>query len=226
MADGDAIEEYVRELEASLRRAGRPTEPLVDEARAHLHEDAARIAAAEGCGEAEATLRAVARFGRVAEVVAAARQHGRVAAASVARMASLVLLVALAWQIYMDVTPYEGAMGWPLMGGTWSATTPFLLLVGELVIVSAALWRALRRGAAPRWLTTALQLHVALAGAMVLAGFVVTTRFVAAWTHVTVYGVMNLLPPLWVLVGTQSLAGLRALGPRPTQLALAQVAHD
>jgi hypothetical protein len=226
MADGDVIAEYVRELEASLRRAGRPIEPLVDEARAHLYEDAARIAAAEGCGDAEAAGRAVARFGRVAEVVAAARKNGRVVAANVARVASLVLFVALAWQIYLDVTPYEGAMGWPLMGGTWSATTPFLLLVGELIVVSSALWRALRRGIASRWLTTALQLHGALAGALVLAGFVVTTRHAAAWTHVSIYGVMNLLPPLWVLIGMQSFAGLRALGPQPTQLAVMEAADE
>ena len=170
MADGDAIEKYVRELEASLRRAGRPTEPLVDEARAHLYEDAARIARAEGCSDAEAARRAIARFGDVPEVVAASRRYGRTLAASVARISSLVMLAAFAW------TDYSRSSSTSPMAGRSGAHSE--LLAGRFCFFarahrssSSSLLRALAgRGIASRWLTTALQLHAALALALLLTG--------------------------------------------------------
>ncbi|MGZ3442899.1 MAG: hypothetical protein ACXVDD_25435, partial [Polyangia bacterium] len=113
MDDVDLIEAYVRELDEALRRAGRPTQPLVDEATAHLFEDAARIARLEGCGEGEAARRAIERFGAVAEVVAASRKHGGVSAVNVARVASVALVALLAWQTVDDLGEWDGFMGWP-----------------------------------------------------------------------------------------------------------------
>lgn len=84
MDDVDLIADYAQRLAAALRRAGRPTQPLVDEATAHLLEDAARMARDEGCAADQAARRAITRFGDVAAVVGASRRHGRTLAASIA----------------------------------------------------------------------------------------------------------------------------------------------
>jgi hypothetical protein len=208
--DVDVIEAYVRALETALRRAGRPTEPLVDEARAHLFEDAARIAAAEDCGDDEAARRAIARFGAVGEVVAASRKHGRISAMNVSRAASVALMALLAWQTIGDLRDADGFMGWPMTEPIQSPI--WLVLVAELAVVSWALLRALARGTAPRWLATALQLQGAVAAAL-LAGeiFFVTARHAPYWVHVGVYGVLAFARPVWTLMCVQSVAGLVAL---------------
>ncbi len=213
MDDIDVIEAYVRELEEALRRAGRPTSPLVEEARAHLFEDAADIARAEGCGDEEAARRALTRFGAVAEVVAASRQHAHVAAARVARWASVVMLAAMALVTINDFTPYDGGMGWPLLGD-WTFAPVWLALVTELGFVTWALWRALAGGAAPRWLTTALRLNGAFAGALLVAYVILGLRRLSSFPHFGVWHVLALAPPLWVLMCLQSFAGLSALGRR------------
>lgn len=85
MDEVDLIAAYAQRLAAALRRAGRPTQPLVDEATAHLLEDAARIARHEACEADEAARRAITRFGDVASVVGASRRHGRTLTASVSQ---------------------------------------------------------------------------------------------------------------------------------------------
>lgn len=216
MADGDAIETYVRELEAALRRAGRPTEPLADEARAHLYEDAARISVRERCGDREAAERAVARFGSVADVVAAARKNGRVSAANVVRVATAILMAMLVLKTVEDLRDADGFMGWPLAEPIW--TPAWLVLVGELALVSVVLWGALARGRAPRWLPTALRLNGAVAAALLCGEVFVTARHAPYWVHVGVYGVLAFARPLWTLMCVQSFAGLRALRQQATQV--------
>ena len=216
MADGDAIEKYVRELEARLRRAGRPTEPLADEARAHLYEDAARIAARERCGDMEAAARAVARFGSVADVVASARKNGGISAINVARVATAILVAMVAWKTIEDLRDADGFMGWPLAEPIYSPI--FLVLVAELGLVSAALWRALARGRAPQWLATALRLNGAVAAALFVGEVFVTARHAPYWLHIGLYGVLAFVRPLWTLMCVQSFAGLRALRQQATQV--------
>lgn len=210
MRDLDAIETYLRDLTAALRRAARPTEPLVDEARAHLYEDAARIAARERCGDAEAARLAVARFGGVGDVVAAARKHGRALAASVARIASLVLLVVILWEVLSGIA----ADGW---GGAEDAEA--LLLIAELLLTTIYLWRALleRRGA--RLAAIALQLNGVVALALLAGAAVADLDF-----QLRGHGRTNLLwlvrnaEPVFVLMLVQSFAGLRALPQQATQV--------
>jgi tryptophan-rich sensory protein len=217
MDDVDAIGAYVRELEQALRRAGRPTQPLVDEATAHLFEDAARIARVEGCGDAEAARRAIDRFGATAEVVAASRKHGGISAVNVARAATAILLTMVAWKTFEDLRdPDGGFMGWPL---TEPILTPiWLVLVAELGLVSWALWRALARGSAPRWLSTALLLHGAVAAALLAGDTFVAARHAPYAYHFTAFTVMGLVRPLWALMCVQSFAGLRALRQQATQV--------
>ena len=218
MIDVDLIEAYVRELEAALRRAGRPTQPLVDEATAHLFEDAARIARVDGCTDAEAARRAIDRFGAVTDVVAAARKHARIAAANVARAASIVLMAMLAWKSVEDLVDFDGAIGWPLVSEHMLPAIWFLLF-GELAFVSWSLWRALRRGTAPRWLATALQLDGALASALLFGSFLLAVRRPPQGPHAfSVYTILNLLPPLWLAMSVQSVAGLVALRQQATQV--------
>lgn len=201
--DEDAIAAYLRQLEAALRRAGRPTEPLVDEAAAHLVEDAARIAAAERCSDAEAAGRAVARFGDVRDVVRAARRNEPLAA-GVARVVTLMLMVALVGEIVDAIR--NGELVWPP-----AADDLWLTFAAELVLVSWSLWRAVVGGVAPAWLRPALALQGALATAIVFASLVVNSRFVPLWQHVTVRHISNLVAPFWLLMAVQGVAGLRAL---------------
>jgi hypothetical protein len=218
VVDVKLIEAYVRELEAALRRAGRPVQPLVDEAAAHLFEDAARIARVDGCSDAEAARRAIDRFGAVAEVVTASRKHARVAAANVARAASVILLALMAWWTFEDLRRYDSGVLWPLTSSTPLALGVELLFLIELVVVSRALWRALAGGTAPRWLTLALQLHVALAGLLFVAESTLTMRNQHALDHVSIYTLLNLLPPLWLSMCAQGVAGLVALRQQATQV--------
>jgi hypothetical protein len=217
MDDVDAIGAYVRELEEALRRAGRPTQPLVDEATAHLFEDAAHIARVEGCGDAEAARRAIDRFGTTAEVVASSRKHGGISATNVARAATAIMLTMVAWKTVEELRdPDGGFMGWPLIEPILSPI--WLVLVAELGLVSWALWRALARGTAPRWLSTALQLHGAVAAALLAGNFFVEARRAPYWMSFNVYGAVALVRPLWALMCVQSFAGLRALRQQATQV--------
>jgi hypothetical protein len=213
MRDADAIETYLRELAAALRRAGRPTEPLVDEARAHLYEDAAQIAGREGCGDAEAARRAVDRFGAVTDVVAASRKHARTAAANVARVASLLALGLMLYATLTDlVRAHEHTwIGWPFTGEQ-ILMVPWLLLLAELAVVTLYQWRALSGGVAPRVLTTVLQLNAALSGVLLAISFITASLSARGWVNVGVYGALSLVPPVWLFICVQSVAALRALG--------------
>jgi hypothetical protein len=208
MADGDAIDKYVRELEASLRRAGRPTEPLVDEARAHLHEDAARIAAAEGCGDAEAARRAIARFGVVGEVMRAVRRNSPIVAATLARIASIAVLLVLVWEVFDAI---RGGDLWPL-----TREDLWLTFVAELAVVSVVLWRAVRGARVPAWLGPALAANGALGLALFVAETVVSSRL-PSWPIVSVSRAGS-ATPLWLAMAVQGAAGLRALRQQATQV--------
>lgn len=204
MDDRDGIEAYVRELEEALARAGRPTQPLVDEAAAHLLEDAERILRAERCSASEAAQRAIERFGSVDAVVRSARQNAPRLAAAVARVATVVLLVALAGEI---VDQFQtGRLGWPLTGQYLIFT-----FVAELVAVSVLLWRALAGRRAPAWLIPALIAQGAVALALFLGQVAVTVPLARTWPHASVRNVLPLLLPIWLWMTLQSAAGLRAL---------------
>jgi hypothetical protein len=207
MADGDVIAEYVRVLEASLRRAGRPTEPLVDEARAHLHEDAARIAVAEGCGDAEAARRAVARFGGVGDVMRAVRKNQPMAGARLARVAIIAVLLVLAWEV---IDAIVGGDLWPLSGEDM-----WLTFVAELALVSIALWRALGGARVPAWLAPALAANGALGLALLVAEMTVNARL-PSWPLLSVSRAGG-ATPLWLAMALQGAAGLRALRQQATQ---------
>jgi hypothetical protein len=203
--DEDAIAAYLRNLAESLRRAGRPTQPLVDEAAAPLHEDAARIAAREGCGDADAARRAVARFGAVEAVLRSVRRNGPLAAAQIARVATLMLFAALAWEI-VECFRFHSR--------EWLLPLEYLeLALGvELVLVSVALWRALAVARVPAWLPAALRLQGAFALALFVAVSVETLRFAPYWTNVEpLRAAIRVVQPLWVSIVVQSAAGLRAL---------------
>lgn len=208
----DAIAAYLRELERALARAGRPPQPLVDEAAAHLHEDAARIAAAEGCGDAEAARRAVARFGAVGDVIHSVRDNAPMYAARIARVATVLLVSLLGW-LMVDMLRDTRLGGWPIISENLELFF-WLPLVGELALVSRALWRALRGGDVPRWLPTALRLNGAVAFALFTAESLLAMRFAPSWIHVSIYHLLALVPPLWLLMCVQSVAGLRALSIR------------
>ncbi len=204
MRDVDAIEAYLRELAAALRRAGRPTEPLVDEARAHLYEDAARIVARERCGDAEAARLAVERFGGVGDVVAASRKHARTLAASVARISSLVLVVVALWEVSTDVAVW----GW-----STKADAPDALLVVELMFTTMLLWRALVGRGGSRLASLALQLQAAMALAL-LAGAAATDlelQLRGHGQHADLGFIVLNAEPVFLLMLVQSFAGLRAL---------------
>jgi len=210
MADGDAIETYVRELEASLRRAGRPTEPLVDEARAHLYEDAARIARAEGCSDREAAERAIARFGAVGDVIRSVRRNAPVTAARVARIATVMLAVAVAWELVGIIRFHDFHLLDP--DNLWVS------FFAELVLVSVGLWRTLAGGRAPGWLAPALAVQAAVALTLFVMESTMTMRFAPSWTNVSIYHVLNLLQPLWLSMALQGAAGLLALRQQATQV--------
>ena len=212
MDDLDLIGAYARTLEEALALAGRPAQPLVDETIAHLLEDAARIARVEGCDDAEAARRAIARFGDVAAIVAASRDNGRTVARGVAWAASAVVLAAMAFVTVFR--PYDWEMGWPLVGGTLP-TVSWMLLFGELTLVTLLLRRALDRGAATRLTTLALELNAGAAAGFLAGYFVLgVPRHILAASHIGLVHVLNVAPPLWVLMLVQSLAGLRALRAR------------
>ena len=201
----DAIAAYLRDLERALARAGRPTQPLVDEAAAHLSEDAARIAAAEGCGDAEAARRAVARFGPVSDVIRSVRKNAPLAAAQVARVATLLVFAALAWEISECLRFHSRE--WPLP----LEYVELAFGIG-LILVSVALWRALAAARAPAWLPTALTLQGALALASFVALSAQTLQFAPYWTNVTTFrAAIFVIEPLWLSLVVQSAAGLRAL---------------
>ncbi len=210
MRDDDAIEAYVRALTAALRRAGRPAAPLVDEARAHLYEDAARIAARERCSDAAAARLAVERFGTVDDVVGASRKHGRALAASVARIASMVLLVVILWEVLSEIA---------LWGWSGADDAEAMLLIAELALTTTFLCRALVGRGNARLASIALQLNAAMALAL-LAGAAAADLEVQLRGH----GRMSLTwlilnaEPVFVLILVQSFAGLRALGQQATQV--------
>jgi hypothetical protein len=181
-------------------------QPLVDEAVAHLTEDAARIARAEGCGPGEAARRAIARFGEVKSVVAASRRYGRALSTSIARISSLVLLAMVAWAIFCDFMDPWG----PLRVEDALIVNFF----AELGFVSILLFRALDgRRTLPGVLSPALMLNGALALALVVAGFVSDGVVQRAAGHGNPFHSL-LAEPVWLLMIIQSVAGLRALGGR------------
>lgn len=200
----DAIAAYLQTLEAALRRAGRPVQPLVDEAAAHLYEDTARIAAAEGCSDADAARRAVERFGRVDEVVRSVRDNAPMLAARIARVATVLLGVSLAWEVWLFFRVHDFA-ACPDRDDLWFS------FVAALVFVSVGLWRALARGRAPAWLPIVLAAEGAVALALVAGDWAITMRMAPTWSRVTIYHALALVAPnqLWMFV--QGAAGLRAL---------------
>ena len=204
MGELDLIASYVRQLEEALTRAGRPTQPLVGEAAAHLAEDAARIARAEGCGEAEAARRAIARFGDVASVVRASRRHGRTLAASVARVASIVLLAVFAWDVVSEVID---------RGHLQIEDVQMFLFFGvcDLGLVTYYLFRALRGQARSATLSIVLLLNGVLAAALISTQLTVDARQ-ALTNHHPVLGVLWMMEPMWLLILVQTVAGLWALG--------------
>ena len=203
MDDMESIAAYARQLEEALRRAGRPLQPLVDEAIAHLLEDAARIARAEGCGDdgGGAARHRPLRRRRVGG--AASRRNGRALAASVARIASLVLLAVLGWQLMVTLVD-EGL-------STPADLAVTLALVGELAVMTLVLLRALAGRTAPRLLSPLLALNGAVALAL-LVGYVTSA---AIASKLNVLGIVLNTEPLVLVMFVQSAAGLRALGPPP-----------
>jgi hypothetical protein len=195
----DAIAAYLRELETALRRAGRPTQPLVDEAAAHLLEDAARIAAAEGCDSAEAARRAVARFGSVGDILAAARKNAPMIAAAAARAATVVLAAPLIYDLWRLGVPDEHWIWWSFPAA--------------LALVSVVLWRALDGHRAPAWLTPVLVAQGALAAPMFLLDASTGVRVLPAHYHAvfSIHHVINVFSPFWLGMLVQAAAGLRAL---------------
>ncbi|MCU1276787.1 MAG: hypothetical protein JWM53_333, partial [bacterium] len=139
--------------------------------------------------------------------------------ANIARVVSIVMLAAIAWVTVSEVREYDGGIGWPLMGD-FTLLSVWLALVAELLFVSVALWRSLGRGAAARWLITALQLNGAFAGVMLVAYFILGVRHTATMLEprLSVLGIMNTVPPLWLLMCVQSFAGLSALRQQATQV--------
>lgn len=204
MDEIDLIAAYARRLEAALRRAGRPAQPLVDETTAHLAEDAARIARAEGCSEADAARRAIERFGDVRAVVAAARRSGRALAARIARITSLVVFAVATWEIF---TLFMN----PAMRREDALMVNFLAELGFTAIVVD---RALAGGrSAARLMPPILALNGLLAAGLLAAGYwtgAVSQR--AAGWHLSSASVLQWADPLWALILVQSIAGLRALG--------------
>jgi hypothetical protein len=210
MRDIDAIEQYLCTLADSLRRAGRPTEPLVDEARAHLYEDAARIARADGCADGEAARRAVARFGGVDDVLRAVRRNAPLAV-RVARGATVLLMV---WLVVEAVDAIRFRDLWP-------PSTDWLnsFFVAELVLVSHGLWRALAGRATPGWLRPSLIAQGALGFALFAAHSTQAVHFAATWTNVNPFrAAVALLDPLWLLIFVQAAAGVLALRQQATQV--------
>lgn len=204
MDDVDLIAAYAQRLAAALRRAGRPTQPLVDEATAHLHEDAARIARDEGCGADEAARRAITRFGDVATIVGAARRYGRTRAASVARISSIVLLVVLGWDVVTSVIDAGGV--------TWD---DYLFVIGFMFgdgLIAYFLFRALSGKTRPGILPTALALNGIVAATLMVTGLVVEGRVQLYNHHQLRLGLLLLIEPVWLLLLLQSAAGLWALG--------------
>ncbi|HXU72181.1 MAG TPA: hypothetical protein VN947_22785 [Polyangia bacterium] len=209
MDDLDLIAAYARRLEAALRRAGRPVQPLVDETTAHLVEDAARIARADGCSAQDAARRAIARFGDVPAVVAAARKNGRALSASIARVSSLVLLACVAWWIFTALVdpPYPLQVKDALIVNFFA----------ELAFVSILLFRALDGRRTLRGVVgPALVLNGALAFALVVVGLVSGGVVERASGHGTPLSSL-LADPVWALMLVQSIAGLRALGGTRTR---------
>lgn len=203
--DEDAIAAYLRSLGEALRRAGRPTQPLVDEAAAHLSEDAARIAAAEGCGDAEAARRAVARFGAVDDVLRSVRKNAPINAARLARVATVALFAALGWEL-LDYVRFD-SHEWPVLTNYVA-----LAFAVELVLVSRSLWRALAGARTPAWLPTALALQGAVALASLVGRTWETAQFARYWVNASQLDVaIWWLQPLWLSLVLQSAAGRRAL---------------
>lgn len=206
MDDTDLIAAYARRLEAALRRAGRPTQPLVDETTAHLLEDAARIARAAGCSELDAARRAIERFGDVPAVVAAARRNGRALAASIARITSLLVFAVAAWDIFTNFMDPSGPLRFE--------DALILNFLAELGFTAIIVDRALAGGrSAARLLPPILVLNGLLAAPLLVGGYasdVIQQRIGNG--HVSYLGVLLWQEPLWALMVVQSLAGLRALG--------------
>jgi len=216
MDELDLIAAYARMLAAALVRAGRPVQPLVDEAVAHLLEDAARIARAEGCSEVEAARRAIARFGDVGTVVAAARRNGRALAASVARITSLVLFAVVSWNI---LTTFLDPSWRPLVeDALW---VNFAAAVGlSAVVVDRGLAGGRRAG---RLLPPLLVINGLFAAALLIGQLVSDTIQQRSVGH-SFLGVAMMAEPMWLLMLVQSIAGLyahRASRTRDGELALA-----
>jgi hypothetical protein len=214
MDEIDLLAAYVRKLEEALTRAGRPTQPLVAEAAAHLCEDAARIARREGCSDAEAARRAIARFGDVSSVVAASRKLGHALAASAARISSAVLLAMLAWEVFRAIIDESLWRGGPTCRPPeWIGAS---LLFAELTVTSIWLLRALAGRGTTRVLSVVLLLNATFAFAMFAGAFAMNVQHQLAGR-----GHVNLLWALtadaeapWALIVMQCLAGLRALRAR------------
>lgn len=204
MDDVDLIADYAQRLAAALRRAGRPAQPLVDEATAHLLEDAACIARDEACGRDEAARRAITRFGDVAAVVGASRRHGRALAASVARISSIVLLVVLGWDVVTSV----------IADGLELDDLQFVLgfMFCDLGLVSYFLFRSLRGQARPGVLPIVLALNGTLAAALISTGLVVDGLVQLSNLHHLPLGLLLMVEPAWLLLLVHSAAGLWALG--------------
>ena len=211
MGDRDAIEAYLRQLTGALRRAGRPIEPLVDEARAHLHEDAARIARAEGCDDGEAARRAVAHFGAVDAVLRSVRVNAPRHAARLARAATILVGLVLAWEVVDAI----------VAGDLWppSGEDMWLTFVFELGAVGVFLWRALDGRGVAGWLRPALAANGALGLALMVAEAAVNLQFRGSWPHVGVSRFAGaLIAPLWTAMALQAVAGLIALRQQATQV--------
>ncbi|HEY2744731.1 MAG TPA: hypothetical protein VGL86_08915 [Polyangia bacterium] len=208
MDELDLIAAYVRKLEEALARAGRPVQPLAGEAAAHLAEDAARIARAEGCGDAEAARRAIARFGDVSSVVAASRKNGRAFAASIARMSSILLLAVLGWGVVTDVVD-RGLEFTDFM-------FVFCFMFCDLGLVSYFLFRALRGQTRSGALSIIPALNGALAAALISTQLLVDGRQTLS-NHHSLFGLVWMIEPAWLLMLVQSVAGLWALGARRNQ---------
>lgn len=203
MDDIDLIAAYVQRLAAELRNAGRPIQPLVDEATAHLLEDAARIARDEACGSDEAARRAIARFGDVASVVGASRRYGRTWATSVARISSIVLLVVLGWDVYTSVVDHG------LETGDLLFVVAFVF--GDVGLTSYFLFRALRDQLRPGVLPIVLALNGSLAAALISTGLVIDAQQQLSNLHHVRIGLLLMIEPAWLLLLMQSAAGLWAL---------------
>jgi uncharacterized membrane protein len=133
------------------------------------------------------------------------RRNAPITAARIARVATVMLLAALGWELieYVRLDSHE----WPLFSDYVA-----LVFVVELVLVSRSLWRALAGARTPAWLPTALALQGAVALAFLAGRTWETARFVRYWTNASQLDVaIWWLQPLWLSLVLQSAAGLRAL---------------